>query len=84
MSSATLATVVATSCTIEGRVVVDQVDCSGHIQEPAGEDGEEPTGPEPLKFNITEVQRLRFMMENIQSGTGLVSAHISSPTEHMF
>ena len=38
-----------------------------------GEEGEENTGPEPLKFDVTEVQRLRFMMENIQSGTGLVS-----------
>lgn len=40
--------------------------------EPEGEEGEENTGPEPLKFDVTEVQRLRFMMENIQSGTGLV------------
>jgi len=37
-----------------------------------GEEGEEPTGPAPLKFDITELQRLRFMIENIQSGTGVV------------
>jgi hypothetical protein len=38
-----------------------------------GEEGEEPAAPEPLKFVITETQRLRFMMQNISSGTDVVS-----------
>lgn len=33
---------------------------------------EEDKGPEPLKFPITETQRLRFMMENISKGTNIV------------
>jgi hypothetical protein len=49
-----------------------------------GEEGEEPTGPEPLKFVITETQRLRFMMQSISAGTDVVrpqlgSSNISDP-----
>jgi radial spoke head protein 9 len=40
--------------------------------EAEGEEGEEPTGPEPLKFVITETQRLRFMMQSISAGTDVV------------